>query len=451
MGQVVNRVSPRYRSLSQRLLPGVVFAVSLFVIWFYGLIPVTTGCIVWSCVGICLASLAFEPGSALIRVACILTSVSLSLMLGDLALRPMLRGRLFGPAQLFMYRWAPMPSLWRYKPNVSFDGFVHGDLATPDYQERRREIFQTDSYGFRNTADQEQAAQKGNSDLILLGDSVGEGVGTTQEKTWGALLQNKYGLRTYNLSMAGSGPWHELMNLKIACQRLRCDGSTTVLWSLFTGNDLQDEIFDQVEPSLSHSWLQRGLVSLTTFRNMSPLLNFTDRMRLYIHPLHNIDVRELPDGKKIIFRLRYERAAELSIDQVRHHDHYSKLVAVVDEMKRFADSRHFGLVVVVTPPKEEIYSAIATGRTEQAGETSGFAKAIAELCRKNGLPFLDLTPFFAKEAKRELDQSGALLWWSDDTHWNERGHELAAAVVHDHLTALLKDPDRTSGLPSKEQ
>lgn len=453
LGQKISNapVTSRHRSLLRRLSLGFVFAVALFAICFYGLIPdvIATPYIVLACLGICLAFLAIEPGSVLIKIACMLASASLSLMFMDLALRPLLQARLFGPPQLFMYRWAPMPTLWRYKPDISFDAVVYGDLATPDYQERRREVFRTDSYGFRNTPDQEQAARKGSTNLILLGDSFGVGPGTTQDKTWAALFQSKYGLQTYNLSMAGSGPWHELMNLKIACQRLRCDGSTTVLWALFAGNDLQDEIFDQLEPSVSDSWLQRVAVSVATFRNMSPVRNLAERVRLHIHPFKHVDVRELPDGRRVIFRLRYERAVELTIDQVRHHEHYSKLVAVVDEMKRFADSRGFSVVVVVIPPKEEIYSAIATGRSEPEGETSGFAEAIAELCQRDGLPFLDLTPFFAEEAKKELAQSGALLWWSDDTHWNDRGHELAAAIVHDHLTALLKDRDHNSGLLSK--
>ena len=146
-----------------------------------------------------------------------------------------------------------------------------GDLATRDYQEKRFETFETDSYGFRNTAKQATDAQHGGADLIMLGDSFGVGVGTAQNQTWASLFEREYGLHAYNLSMAGSGPWHELMNLKIACPRLHCGSRTLVLWALFAGNDLQDPIGDELEPSVSYSWPQRVRVAALTYLNMSPV------------------------------------------------------------------------------------------------------------------------------------------------------------------------------------
>lgn len=436
----------------KRLFVGLVFGPALLTLSYYGLLPdVGSRYILLGSIGLCVIFFLIEPRPFVLRSASIIVSVSVSLILIDLALRPVMERRLFGPPQMFMYRWAPMPALWRYKPNVFFDGIVYGDLATREYQERRHEVFETDSYGFRNTPAQENEAREGHTDLILLGDSFGVGVGTTQERTWGSLFESKYRLHTYNLSMAASGPWHELMNLKIACQRLRCDGNSTVIWALFAGNDLQDEIYDELEPSLSNSWLRKVTVDMATFRNMSPLRNIAEVVLTRGHPSKEpITIRDLPDGKKLIFRQRYVKATQLSLEQVRQHPHYHKLAAVLAEMKRFSDARHFSVVVVLAPAKEEIYSSILTGRNESNTErTSGFAKAIEELCRRNGLPYLDLTPFFAQEAEREL-ASGHLLWWSDDTHWNERGNEFAASVVHDHLSGLLGDRAQTRTLAAAE-
>lgn len=425
----------------KRLFVGLVFGLALLTLSFYGLLPdVGIRYMLLGSGALCVICLLVGLRLIVLRTALVMVSVSVSLMVMDLALRPVVSQKLFGPSQMFMYRWAPMPALWRYKPNAFFDGVVYGDLATREYKEQRREVFRTDSYGFRNTPAQELEAHEGHTDLILLGDSFGVGVGTTQEATWGSLFESKYGLHTYNLSMAGSGPWHELMNLKIACQRLRCDSNTTVIWALFAGNDLQDEIFDELEPSLSESWLREVIVNVATFRNMSPLRNVAELVFERSHPSKQpIITRDLPDGRKLIFRTRYAKAVQLSLEQVRQHPHYPKLAAVLAEMKRFSDARHFSVVVVLAPAKEEIYSSILTGRNEPNTErTSGFAKAIEELCRRNRQPYLDLTPLFAQEAEREL-ASGHLLWWSDDTHWNERGNEFAAAVVHDHLSGLLRD------------
>jgi SGNH hydrolase-like domain, acetyltransferase AlgX len=423
---------PGFLSL-KRLSVGAIFCLTLLALSGYGFIPglFANRYIFLACAAICLLFVMIEPGIIVVRIALVLASLVVSVVLMDLTLRPVMYPRLFGPPQLFMFRWPPMPVLWRYKPNVVFDGMVYGDLASPEYQERRHEIFQTDSYGFRNTPAQEREAREGHADLILLGDSFGVGVGTTQEKTWGGLFQGKYGLHTYNLSIAGSGPWHELINLKIACQRLRCDESTTVLWALFSGNDLQDEIYDEMEPSLSNSRLRGLLVDAETFRNMSPIREIIDKV--FVRGHSSPITKRLPDGRELIFRPRYVKAVSLNLEQVRQHPHYQKLAAVVDEMKRFADARHFSVVVVVAPAKEEIYSSILADQSESDGkEISGFASAIEELCRRDQLPYLDLKPFFAEESTKQL-ALGHLLWWSDDTHWNERGHELAAATVYDQL------------------
>jgi hypothetical protein len=430
--EVNHRRSPSYFSL-KRLSIGVTFCLTLLAFSGYGFIPglFANRYIFLACAAICLICMLIEPGIIVVRTALVLASLLVSLILLDLALRPVMYPRLFGPPQLFMFRWPPMPDLWRYRPNISFAGVVYGDMASPQYQERRHEVFQTDSSGFRNTPAQERQAREGHVDLIMLGDSFGVGVGTTQEKTWGGLFENKYGLHTYNLSMPGSGPWHELINLKIACQRLRCDQNTTVLWALFSGNDLQDDIYDDMEPSLSNNPIHDFFVDAASFRNLSPLREITDKLFIRAHstPI----TKSLPNGKKLIFRPRYVNAVQLNLDQVRQHPHYQKIVAVVDEMKRFADARHFSVVVTVAPAKEEIYSSILNGNPDSAANgTSGFATAIEQLCQQDKLPYLDLKPLFAQEAQKQL-ALGNLLWWSDDTHWNERGNELAAVAVHDHL------------------
>jgi len=52
---------------------------------------------------------------------------------------------------------------------------------------------------------------------------------------------------------------------------LHCGSRTLVLWALFAGNDLQDPIGDELEPSVSYSWPQRVRVAALTYLNMSPV------------------------------------------------------------------------------------------------------------------------------------------------------------------------------------
>ena len=55
-----------------------------------------------------------------------------------------------------------------------------------------------------------------------------------------------------------------------------------------------------------------------------------------------------------------------------------------------------------------------------------YAKPINEL-KKNGIDFVDLTPPFQEEAKREGKDNP--IWWPDDTHWNARGIRIGAEIT----------------------
>ena len=431
----------------KRLLLAMVFGLPVPVLYFYDLIPnlVRTKYVLLLDACICFGILLLRPKPGLMRTAAMLASCTFSLVAMDLALRPAITRHLLGPPELFMYYWPPMSALWRYGTNVRFHSVISGDLAGishSPYQEKRIFDFETDAFGFRNYPSQVDPKQGKDYDLILLGDSMGAGAGTTQEKTWGTLFYRKYGLRTYNLSIPGSSPWHELMNLKIACHRLHCGPQTTVLWALFAGNDLDDDYGDELAPSLSETFFGRLRTAARTYRNMSPIRNLVERIRLLIHdPLApQVIVGNLPGGKKLLFRRVYIDATQRTYEQVRQHPHYPKLVAVLREMKRYADAEHFKVYVVFTPAKEEVYRWVLDASSVPVPDTqeSGFARAVEERCQLEGLPFLDLKPLLVAEANREFTQSGRLLWWSDDTHWNENGHEYVAGVTYRFLFGVSK-------------
>jgi len=433
-------------SVVKRLLIGTTFGITVPVLYFYSLIPnvMSTTYVLLIAVSVSGGIALLRPRPGLAKAAAGVASCLLSLIVMDLALRPAINRQLLGPREMYMYYWPPMPTLWRYGTHVTFHQIISGDLAGTSrqhYEEKRLLDFETDAFGFRNCPRQVEGEHDKNYDLILLGDSVGVGVGTTQEKTWGTLLSRKYGLRTYNLSMPGSSPWHELMNLKIACQRLHCGSQTIVLWVMFAGNDLSDEYGDELEPSLVDNPVRRLRIAAKTFRNMSPIRNLVERVRQFYDPNGpQVIVKDLPGGKKLLFRKRYVDETRLTYDQVRQHPHYPKLMAVLDEMKRFADTEHFSVYVMVVPAKEEVYRWVLDGASAPVANTqaSGFARAVGERCRLEGFPFLDMKPLLVAEANRLFMQSGRLLWWADDTHWNEIGHEYAASVTHDFLSSTPK-------------
>lgn len=433
-------------SIRRRFLLATTVAVALLELYFYDLIPNSMSTR-WFVVISCLLGLVLvvrAPGQRLVKAGFIMAGCCAGLALADLAMRPLLIPKIFGPRELFMYRWAPMPSVWRFAPNVAYNGVVGGDLARNvgfhTYQIQRQLVFKTDSHGFRNDLLETRQTQDP-IDLILLGDSVGTGAGTTQSETWASIFAQMYHLHTYNLSMPKSSPWHELMNLEIESQRLHTDKKTVVLWVMFSGNDLDDTYEDGLTPSVSHKWWRPIYGSLLTFRSLSPIRVISEgiqwRLRLQ-HPMKPVVVRTLEDGRNILFRPRYQVAVERTYDQVRQHPNYPKLIAIIDEMKRFAATQNLSVAVVVAPAKEEIYSWVLNGTTAADDTMSGFSKAVADRCAMDGLTFLDLKPLFIQAARTEFAKSGKLLWWEDDTHWNGLGHQLAASVVYTQLLLPMR-------------
>ena len=55
------------------------------------------------------------------------------------------------------------------------------------------------------------------------------------------------------------------------------------------------------------------------------------------------------------------------------------------------------------------------------------------------------------ESERVFRESGELLWWTDDSHWNHRGQDVAAGVVFEALRDVLFVGGTSGGSWSSEQ
>lgn len=379
-----------------------------------------------------------------INVIVLIISVCLTLFLFDLISRPLLRDTLYyRPDDMFYLLWPG-----RFEKNVSYEGEIFGDLAAmsgvKNYRETRRTVFKTDSFGFRT----DKIATEDVLDVIILGDSFGAGTDTSQEKILGSLLTGKYGFKTYNLSIPNSSPWHELMDLKTELKRLRTKPGTVVLWTIFTGNDLDEEYSDVMEPYhpqdpfkylylnlinyKSHSPIQRLLTHYTFFKPL-PFTEYETPERVF--------ARDFLNKKKILFYHNYEQRRKRTIVDILRHHNFKKLNRVFDEMKRFAGSEDLTVAVVLIPSKEEVYSWVIDGGRPWSSDTkpSPFSVAVSELGRAEGFYCLDLKPFLISESKRLYDDSGEILWWYDDTHWNGRGHAAAASIIYENLLLPIKN------------
>jgi len=103
--------------------------------------------------------------------------------------------------------------------------------------------------------------------------------------------------------------------------------------------------------------------------------------------------------------------------------------------------------VILPPCKEEIYSWAREQKAAWSGgmDQSGFAQAVAELSRAQDIPFFDLKPQLDAAARQSYEQTGALLWWHDDTHMNAQGHRAIVNAVYEQLlSGLLSEHQQTT-------
>ncbi len=362
----------------------------------------------------------------------IILAFSISLIFAacaDIALRLTISDRIFyRPHDKYILKFPQQKELSRYKANQRFEGDIFGDLAamTGDKSlcQHRNITFQTDQRGFRNYPQTEQDS----IDIILLGDSFGMGSGTTQDHTWASILTEKYKLNTYSISIPGS-PWHELINLKIEAPTLKTKPGTIVLWALFSGNDLNENYFDTLEPELHTGFFYTNWIKLNTFRNRSPI-------RLIIRGIlvSNGDkvVRDpISDTATMLFYQPYSANSQLSAVEIQKHRNFSHLVSVINEMKRFTDENDLMLQIVTIPQKSEVYPLAIIPGTEY--RQNGFSATIQQLCQNSDINFLDLGEGLFKAAQEEYTNDNQIIWWLDDTHWNNLGHEIASEIIFNEI------------------
>ena len=92
------------------------------------------------------------------------------------------------------------------------------------------------------------------------------------------------------------------------------------------------------------------------------------------------------------------------------------------------------MTIVILPTKGQVYREVFKFQSSQEGTGgSGFADAVLSICEQMSLSCRDSLPYLREEARR-LWATQELLWWRDDTHMNERGHQALASLAIQELS-----------------
>jgi len=392
-----------------------------------------------------LAILSLSRSEGVQRIVWAIVSVCLFITVLDIGLRPLKLPAVVEPDRTYV--WPAMPLVMRFSPNVRYRGTTYGGLAAeagmPALADVREYTVITDQFGFRNESIPQQPL-----DLITLGDSFTAGHGITQGRMWPAILSKRYGLAVYNLGISGDGPWRDYANLLMELDRLPLkDRGTVAIWNLYNTALFRPcyGIFDKRELPW-RTGLGRLKSSFKNFRVQSPLGQMFPRVWARATArggesqanTRDIVVRQFPNGSKTFFVSWNHLQSQESLEQVQSHPDYGCMKRTIVAMKGVAESKHIVLGILAAPTKDDVYSWLVEGRPPWSvpSGSSGLSLAVAEICREEHIPFLDLKPALVAAAKRVYDQSGGQLYWRDDTHWSVEGNDEVARIAHQFYILL---------------
>ena len=291
------------------------------------------------------------------------------------------------------------------------------DNLSNEYSSNREIDFITDNLGYRNVE------EFSNGDVILLGDSyvVGNG-GVDQSDTISSKINKYTGVGIYNLGFPGDpfNYYHRLLKHdKII------DKSDGIIFFVFEGNDLNCPVS---KVSINHEGnnFEKMLFEITSYR-----LKIFDKSFLYkigfgfYHRVYSIffddeqkTYRGLINGKKTAFLKDY-------VDVVYEKEICPKRI---QEFSAIYDKYSEKIkMVVYIPTKAHVYFE-SLGNHKPINKKQ---KRMRDLANSYNIDFFDLTETFLKNESQEI------LYFTDDSHWNSFGIDLAARVISSRLKAKL--------------
>jgi hypothetical protein len=288
--------------------------------------------------------------------------------------------------------------------------------------------------------------------IFALGDSYTFGVDTDQSKVWVEQLEQELGEPTYNLGISGSSPQEQLALLKYT---LETNPDTMeirhLIWMIFENNALNDGLLnpqpEQVRQrdstpgrfdgtivqtlnavpfmiknqSVINRWLTRNdTVDAAGALDNSPAY-IVDGVRL-LYPLYH--------SAKFGYRLfdpSYIAGGAKPESYVLTHPDLPNLHQSFEELASLGETHGFKVTIVITPTPPRLYAPYYED-FPYITEEPYFINYLAQLSTDQGFDVINLYPLLQPYASEEL------LFWRDDSHFDNRGNEIVAELIATQLS-----------------
>jgi hypothetical protein len=277
-----------------------------------------------------------------------------------------------------------------------------------------------DSRGFRNDYEIEQAP------IVIIGDSFVEAGLVPQELLLSTHLRSLLQVEVANLGQSAYGPQQELLVLQRYGFTMH---PKIVLWLFFEGNDLldvqryerfiqnRDTILNEVYSFKDRSFTANAVLLLGGLTGSGSKSDTDEARRRSCKYLRS----QSEESRTLYFAyagspLSGEELASLDVAQ-----------GIFLEAQRRSTHNGARLLLVYIPTKFRVYRDFCDFAEDSYGinwQLSDLPDRLETWCRAQGIAYLDLTA-----ALQESAGQGELVYFPDDGHWNERGHEVVARTV----------------------
>ncbi len=337
--------------------------------------------------------------------------------------------------------YVPDPTLvFAYRGPATFRTTIRGDLASSELGvpiEPRPYVASYTRDGLRVNS------RPAPYDVVAVGDSFLE-IGENDQDTLTERLASRSGRSVANLGVAWYGPFQYVELLRRHGPGLK--PSIAALF-FFEGNDLEDiQAYVDWRTTGRYyfyrdvstvAWPARfGLALSDTREALHEWWRGLRAPRPRPGAVHPEVARVRLGGRTVEMRFGYWSPLQ-SPDALRASPAFGELERLLREFQTTASALGSQTLVVFVPTKISVYGPLVepdSGHTVLSLLTAQRAvgdvviEAVRELAGRLQLPFVDLRFRF-----RALAQTGELLYYPFDTHWNDRGREAAASILTDEL------------------
>jgi hypothetical protein len=277
----------------------------------------------------------------------------------------------------------------------------------------------TDEFGFRYDPKQKLQLGTGPS-IVILGDSVPNGIGVEVSQTFSTLLENRLHKRIINTSVTlySIKDYENVVTYFVVPKRAELDIQRALLF--VTLNDV-DQSSDAQNP------LEQQPASAQTPTPAKPVMV---RLAEHVNEAFNFNTW-LEQRSKLYLLLKsigYDSSKAWFLADLKRFHNLNDLKAFSDRLraiKAALDAVGIPMLVVILPYEYQLREPTAENLFPQ--------KVLGKILTEGGFSFLDLRSRFQETEKQKSLGSSDFFLFNDHCHLSAIGHALVAEVLADHL------------------